>query len=177
MRLRQPGSAVRSDGRRPPGSLVPVSVAVRPLFEFDNSFVRDLRGLYEPWRAAPAPAPRLLVLNEELATELGVDADALRAPDGVAFLVGNATTQGASPVAQAYAGHQFGRFSPRLGDGRALAGLEVGAGGILVPLPLGVRGLAAGHFRVRVHVEGDHVIEFHGYASPCAFPRLLRDAP
>ena len=97
-----------------------VSVAVRPLFEFDNSFVRDLRGLYEPWRAAPAPAPRLLVLNEELATELGADADALRAPDGVAVLVGNATAYGASPVAQAYAGHQFGRFSPRLGDGRAL---------------------------------------------------------
>ena len=99
---------------------MPVSVAVRPLFEFDNSFVRDLRGLYEPWRAAPAPAPRLLVLNEELATELGADADALRAPDGVAVLVGNATSHGASPVAQAYAGHQFGGFSPRLGDGRAL---------------------------------------------------------
>ena len=61
-----------------------MSVAVRPLFEFDNSFVRDLTGLYEPWQAAPAPAPELLVLNEELAAELGVDADALRAPDGVA---------------------------------------------------------------------------------------------
>ena len=97
-----------------------VSVAVRPLFEFDNSFVRDLRGLYEPWRAAPAPAPRLLMLNEELATELGVDADALRGADGVAVLVGNATSHGASPVAEAYAGHQFGGFSPRLGDGRAL---------------------------------------------------------
>jgi uncharacterized protein YdiU (UPF0061 family) len=97
-----------------------VSVAVRPLFEFDNSFVRDLRGLYEPWRAAPVSAPRLLALNEELATELGVDADALRAPDGVAVLVGNATSHGAPPVAQAYAGHQFGGFSPRLGDGRAL---------------------------------------------------------
>jgi uncharacterized protein YdiU (UPF0061 family) len=97
-----------------------VSVAVRPLFEFDNTFVRDLRGLYEPGRAAPAPAPTLLVLNEELATELGVDADALRSPDGVAVLAGNATAHGASPVAQAYAGHQFGGFSPRLGDGRAL---------------------------------------------------------
>jgi serine/tyrosine/threonine adenylyltransferase len=97
-----------------------VSVAVRPLFEFDNSFSRDLTGLYEPWQAAPAPAPKLLALNQELATELGVDADALRAPDGVAVLVGNATSHGATPVAQAYAGHQFGGFSPRLGDGRAL---------------------------------------------------------
>jgi uncharacterized protein YdiU (UPF0061 family) len=97
-----------------------MSVAARPLFAFDSSFVRELGGLYEPWQAAAAPAPRLLALNEELATELGVDADALRAPDGVAVLVGNATPDGASPVAQAYAGHQFGGFSPRLGDGRAL---------------------------------------------------------
>jgi uncharacterized protein YdiU (UPF0061 family) len=61
-----------------------------------------------------------LALNEGLATELGVDTDALRAPEGVAVLVGNATPDGALPVAQAYAGHQFGGFVPRLGDGRAL---------------------------------------------------------
>ncbi len=97
-----------------------MSVAARPLFAFDSSYVRELGGLYEPWQAAPAPAPRLLALNEELATQLGVDADALRAPDGVAVLAGNATPDGASPVAQAYAGHQFGAFSPSLGDGRAL---------------------------------------------------------
>ncbi len=97
-----------------------MSVAARLLFAFDNSYVRELVGLYEPWQATPAPAPRLLALNEELATELGVDADALRAPDGVSVLVGNATPDGASPVAQAYAGHQFGGFVPSLGDGRAL---------------------------------------------------------
>jgi len=97
-----------------------MSVAAPPLFSFDNSFVRDLTGLYEPWQAAPSPAPRLLILNDELAVELQVDPDALRAPDGVAILVGNATPQGSSPVAQAYAGHQFGGYSPRLGDGRAL---------------------------------------------------------
>lgn len=97
-----------------------MSVAAPPLFAFDNSFVRELEGLYVPWQASPSPAPRLLALNEDLATELGVDADALRTPDGVAVLVGNATSEGASPVAQAYAGHQFGGFSPRLGDGRAL---------------------------------------------------------
>ncbi len=64
--------------------------------------------------------PRLLALNDELAAELGVDPEALRAPDGVDVLAGNAVPDGASPVAQAYAGHQFGGFSPRLGDGRAL---------------------------------------------------------
>jgi uncharacterized protein YdiU (UPF0061 family) len=62
----------------------------------------------------------MLAFNEELAAELGVDIDALTTPDGVALLVGNATPVGASPVAQAYAGHQFGGFSPVLGDGRAL---------------------------------------------------------
>ena len=99
---------------------VNASVASRPLFAFDNSYVRDLEGLYEPWSAAPAPAPELLALNEDLAAELGLGADALRAPDGVAVLAGNAIPDGAATVAQAYAGHQFGGFSPRLGDGRAL---------------------------------------------------------
>jgi uncharacterized protein YdiU (UPF0061 family) len=97
-----------------------MSVAARPLFAFDNSYVRELEGLYVPWQATPAPAPRLLALNEELATELGVDGDALRAPGGLAVLVVNATPDAASPVAQAYAGHQFGGYVPRLGDGRAL---------------------------------------------------------
>lgn len=97
-----------------------MSVAVRPLFSFDNSFVRELAGLYVPWQAERAPAPRLLALNVGLAAELGVDAEALRTVAGVAVLVGNEVPEGASPVAQAYAGHQFGGFSPRLGDGRAL---------------------------------------------------------
>src|SRR4051794_27990528 len=91
-------------------------VAADTLFAFDNTFVRELEGLYEPWSAAPAPAPRLLVLNEPLAEELGVDARALT-PE---VLAGNPVPAGAEPVAQAYSGHQFGGFSPRLGDGRAL---------------------------------------------------------
>jgi uncharacterized protein YdiU (UPF0061 family) len=97
-----------------------VDVAACPLLAFDDSFVRELAGLYQPWRAAPAPAPRLLLLNEELAAELGVAPDALRTPEGMAVLTGHPTPTGATPVAQAYAGHQFGFFQPRLGDGRAL---------------------------------------------------------
>ena len=97
-----------------------MSIAAPPLFGFDNSYVRDLEGLYQRWQATPASAPRLLALNDDLAAGLGVDADALRAPAGVDVLVGNAAPDGAAPVAQAYAGHQFGGFVPRLGDGRAL---------------------------------------------------------
>jgi len=73
-----------------------------------------------PWTAAPVPAPALLVLNGELAGELGLDDEALRTPAGVALLVGAGLPEDARPVAQAYAGHQFGAYQPRLGDGRAL---------------------------------------------------------
>lgn len=97
-----------------------MTIAASPLFAFDNSFVRELGGLFEPWRAEIVPEPRLLALNDELAVELGLDPDRLRSADGVSCLVGNAVPVGAEPVAQAYAGHQFGGYSPRLGDGRAL---------------------------------------------------------
>ncbi|MCU1393989.1 MAG: YdiU family protein [Ilumatobacteraceae bacterium] len=92
----------------------------RALFTFDNTFLTSLPGLFQPWQAEHAPNPQLLVLNDALAAELGVDPDALRAPSGVDVLVGNVVPDGATPVAQAYSGHQFGGFSPRLGDGRAL---------------------------------------------------------
>jgi uncharacterized protein YdiU (UPF0061 family) len=90
------------------------------LFAFDNSYVRELAGLWEPARAAGAQDPRLLAFNPELATELGLDAGALQQPEGVAVLAGNAVPEGAASIAMAYAGHQFGGYSPRLGDGRAL---------------------------------------------------------
>src|SRR5688500_7543456 len=96
-----------------------MSVAAQP-FALDNSFARELEGLFVPWQATPAPEPRLLALNDDLARELGLDPQALRAPEGVAILAANTTPEGATPIAQAYAGHQFGGYSPRLGDGRAL---------------------------------------------------------
>jgi uncharacterized protein YdiU (UPF0061 family) len=97
-----------------------MTLAAQSLFAFDDSFARDLEGLYVPWQGAPVPAPRLLALNEALAAELGLDPEALRGEHGVAVLAGNAVPDGAAPVAQAYAGHQFGAYQPRLGDGRAL---------------------------------------------------------
>ena len=86
----------------------------------DGRFARELPELSIPWLAESAPEPRLLALNEPLASELGADLTWLRSSEGTALLTGVAVPEGATPVAQAYAGHQFGGFSPRLGDGRAL---------------------------------------------------------
>jgi serine/tyrosine/threonine adenylyltransferase len=95
-------------------SVAPTTVA------FGDRFARDLPELAVPWQAEAAPDPRLLVLNEPLAGELGLDSEWLRGPDGVRLLTGTLVPSGAAPVAQAYAGHQFGGYVPRLGDGRAL---------------------------------------------------------
>ncbi len=83
-------------------------------------FARELPELACRWQADDVSEPHLVLLNEPLAAQLGWDAAWLRSAQGVRFLVGNAVTDGARPVAQVYAGHQFGGYTPRLGDGRAL---------------------------------------------------------
>ncbi len=93
---------------------------VIPHFDFDDSYRRSLEGFYVPWKAEEVPSPKLLVLNHQLAEELGLDANALKSATGVAIFSGNVAPAGSSPLAQVYAGHQFGGFSPQLGDGRAL---------------------------------------------------------
>jgi uncharacterized protein YdiU (UPF0061 family) len=97
-----------------------VSVVPAPSLTLDARFARAVPEMALPWQAEEPPDPHLLVLDEQLAAELGLDPDWLRTPDGVGLLVGTALPDGATPVAQAYAGHQFGSWSPRLGDGRAL---------------------------------------------------------
>ncbi len=97
-----------------------VSVASSQTLTLQHRFASELADLAVPWQAAAAPEPRLLVLNEDLATQLGLDPAWLRTEEGVRLLVGAHVPEGAVPVAQAYAGHQFGGWSPRLGDGRAL---------------------------------------------------------
>ena len=89
-------------------------------FSFDNSLARDLPGFSLPWQAAQVAAPRLLKLNHALARELGLDPEALEGDAGALVFSGNLPPDGAQPVALVYAGHQFGGFSPQLGDGRAL---------------------------------------------------------
>src|SRR3954452_21768466 len=102
-----------------------MTLAAGPTFVFDNSFARELAGLYEPWGPDPVPAPRLLALNEALALEIGLDPHDLSSQAGLAVLAGNAVPIDAAPLAQAYSGHQFGNLAPHLGDGRALPVAEV----------------------------------------------------
>ncbi|WP_103257054.1 protein adenylyltransferase SelO [Tabrizicola aquatica] len=83
---------------------------------FEHSYARDLPGTYLRARPDAAPAPRLLVLNQALATDLGLHLTEAEATD---WFSGAALPPDADPIAQAYAGHQFGGFSPQLGDGRA----------------------------------------------------------
>ena len=109
-----------------------MSVVSPPSLSLDNRFARELAEMAVPWRAEEPAQARLLVLNEPLAVELGLDPASLRSPDGLRLLVGTLVPDGATPVSQAYAGHQFGGFSPRLGDGRALLlGEVLDAGGEL----------------------------------------------
>jgi serine/tyrosine/threonine adenylyltransferase len=91
-----------------------------PAPRFDNTYARELEGFSVPWKPALVPAPKTLFLNRPLALELGLDPAALDGAAGAALFAGNAVPEGAEPVAQVYAGHQFGGFSPQLGDGRAL---------------------------------------------------------
>ena len=87
-------------------------------FRFDNTWARDLPGTFLRLAPDAAPAPELVFLNRPLAADLGLDSDALAA-QGAGWFSGAALPPGADPVALAYAGHQFGGFSPVLGDGRA----------------------------------------------------------
>jgi len=88
-------------------------------WNFDHSYVRLPGYFYEKTSPVPVAAPRMVVFNRDLSDALGLDTERLDTPEGAAMLAGNAIPQGALPIAQAYAGHQFGHFT-MLGDGRAI---------------------------------------------------------
>lgn len=90
------------------------------MIHFDNSYARLPEGFFSRVAPTPVSEPRLIALNTPLAARMGLDADWLRGPEGLAMLAGNGLPAGADPIAQAYAGHQFGGFVPQLGDGRAV---------------------------------------------------------
>ncbi|RDU36697.1 YdiU family protein [Neobacillus piezotolerans] len=88
-------------------------------WNFNNSYIRLPKPFYTMLDPDPVRAPKLAVLNGPLAESLGLDAKQLSADEGVGVLAGNRVPEGAVPLAQAYAGHQFGHFT-MLGDGRAI---------------------------------------------------------
>lgn len=87
---------------------------------FDNTYARDLPGFYERCRPAAVPMPVLLFFNHTLAKESRLGLEAVSEAALATMFSGNALPEGAEPIAQAYAGHQFGQFNSQLGDGRAL---------------------------------------------------------
>ena len=88
-------------------------------WNLDNSYARLPKSFFTSQRPTAVRSPKLIILNDPLATSLGLNVQALQSNDGVAVLAGNRIPEGALPLAQAYAGHQFGNFA-LLGDGRAL---------------------------------------------------------
>jgi uncharacterized protein YdiU (UPF0061 family) len=117
------------DGSRPDRHVV--------RFAFDNTYARLPERFYVRLNPTPVARPRLVRVNRELARLLGLDADALASPEGVEILAGNRVAEGSEPLAQAYAGHQFGHFVPQLGDGRAiLLGEVMGRDGVRYDIQL-----------------------------------------
>ena len=94
--------------------------AASPHLPFENTYVRLPQRFYARLRPTAVAAPRLVKLNVQLAGDLGLDPEVLASPEGVEVLSGNRVAGGSEPLAQAYAGHQFGYFVPQLGDGRAI---------------------------------------------------------
>lgn len=86
---------------------------------FDITYTELSKELYTPYQPAPAPDPKTVLLNQNLAAKLGLDPGWLPSQDALDFFSGHSPAKDYSPIAMAYAGHQFGGFSPQLGDGRA----------------------------------------------------------
>jgi uncharacterized protein YdiU (UPF0061 family) len=89
-------------------------------FKFDNAYAALPDRFYSRLAPTPVAKPGLVRVNHALARALGLDPDALETAEGLAVLAGNRVPEGADPLAQAYAGHQFGGWVPQLGDGRAI---------------------------------------------------------
>ena len=92
---------------------------VRAGWQLEHSYAELPQLFHSPAAPARVREPKLAAFNRPLATMLGLDPDALDGPAGAAIFAGNVLPEGARPIAQAYAGHQYGHFTA-LGDGRAI---------------------------------------------------------
>lgn len=90
------------------------------MFQFDNSYARLPEAFYARVAPARVPKPELIRWNGDLAEQLGAHAERFADRELAEIFTGQRLLPGSDPIAMAYAGHQFGNFVPRLGDGRAL---------------------------------------------------------
>lgn len=88
-------------------------------FNFDNSYINLPKEFYSHVNLKPVKSPKLAILNNNLASSLGLSLEFLKSPKGISILSGNTKADDGAYISQAYAGHQFGHFT-MLGDGRAL---------------------------------------------------------
>lgn len=88
-------------------------------WNLENSYAQLPELLFSSLNLNPVRSPKLIIFNDSLAKSLGLNAQALKSDEGVEILAGNRIPEGGFPLAQAYAGHQFGHFT-MLGDGRAI---------------------------------------------------------
>lgn len=86
---------------------------------FRNTYARMPEAFFSKTDPTPVAAPSLFKFNQELAKDLGI-AELLEVDEAVEYFAGNKILEGSEPIAMAYSGHQFGNFSPTLGDGRAI---------------------------------------------------------
>ena len=121
----------------PPETTATAAPVTPVQFNFANTYARLPERFYARINPTPVAAPSLVKLNRELARNLGLDPDELASPQGVEILAGNRVAEGSEPLAEAYAGHQFGHFVPQLGDGRAnLLGEVLGRDGVRYDIQL-----------------------------------------
>lgn len=98
---------------------------------FDNSYAKLPPHMFTAQLPTPVKTPQIIAANADLATLLGIDPSELTNADAAQVFAGNHIPDGAAPLAQVYAGHQFGNWNPQLGDGRAvLLGEVIGTDGV-----------------------------------------------
>src|SRR5699024_6377729 len=88
-------------------------------WNLDNSYAHLPESFFSKLSPTPVSSPKLIILNDSLATSLGLNIQTLKSEGDVAVLYGSRNPEGAAPICQASAGHQFGHFN-MLGDGRAV---------------------------------------------------------
>ncbi len=88
--------------------------------DFDNSYIKLPGRFYTRQPPVPVSDPALIAVNHALSEHLGIDPRWLESDEGVNVIAGNQVPEGSEPIATVYAGHQFGQWNPRLGDGRAI---------------------------------------------------------